>query len=621
MVRGVCRRVLRHAPDADDAFQATFLALVLKARSIRRRQALGGWLYQVAYRVSLRARAATARRTLYEHQVPPRIAVEPNADPEWKDLRPVLDEEISRLPEKYRAAVILCYLEGKTNQQAAEQLGWPRGTVAIRLRRARDLLRERLTRRGLALSVGLLSTVFAAEAKAHLPAALVNAALKAGLATDRASVVTPQVVALTKGVLQAMFLTRLKARAALVFLLLVLAAVAGVPAYRAQAVGPVDDPPGLPLPAVLSAEEGQARVEQPPLEQTFFEELTTEIDQSLNILGKTLSAHSQKQTQILRWTLGRADEDGNRPLLLKIEAIKLDLDIGGHKITYDSTKDANSPKNPTAEFYKALVGSQFELTVSPAFQIVKTEGREEFGRKLAAAVPNLGPTVKRVLNRESLQRMVDSVFLDMPRRALERGRSWTRQRKLNVGSAYHLNSTSTFRPGAVEGELDLIDVSTVITVPPEPDENADASIRITDAELDIHDGNGTISFDRRKGRIVRSSQEQRLQGTVTMVHDHSTAAYRLSQRERTTARTMDSNPLGQAKEEPKTGRSTAIEQKRQELERTRRELERLEELDRQQRQIQRLEQELEQNKREQQKLERELARLRKEYEQRKDGGP
>jgi RNA polymerase sigma factor (sigma-70 family) len=133
MVLGVCRRVLGDVHDAEDAFQATFLVLVRKARSIGKADSVGSWLYGVAYRTALKARADAARRRIHERQGGEMSNSDPLADVAWRDLRAVLDEELGRLPEKYKAPLVLCYLEGKTNEEAAQLLGWTKGTVSGRL--------------------------------------------------------------------------------------------------------------------------------------------------------------------------------------------------------------------------------------------------------------------------------------------------------------------------------------------------------------------------------------------------------------------------------------------------------------------------------------------------------
>lgn len=155
LVLAVCRRVLGPGPDVEDAFQATFLVLVQKAARLRRPELLANWLYGVAYRIArkLRTTAETRRRHEARKLHPVFTLTEPGAE----ELRPILDEELHRLPEKYRVAVVLCYLQGKTNEEAAQQLHWPTGTVKGRLARARDLLRSRLVRRGVTLSGAALA--------------------------------------------------------------------------------------------------------------------------------------------------------------------------------------------------------------------------------------------------------------------------------------------------------------------------------------------------------------------------------------------------------------------------------------------------------------------------------
>jgi RNA polymerase sigma factor (sigma-70 family) len=178
MVLGVCRRVLHHAQDVEDAFQATFLALVQKGGSIGRRESVASWLYKVAYRVALRARAAAAKRARREHPVYDARAAEPADEVLRNDLRSVLDEEVNRLPARYRVPFVLCYLQGKTHQQAARELGCPPGTVSYRLAWARQRLRVRLTRRGLALPAGGFAALLSqTTASALVPVPLATSTL------------------------------------------------------------------------------------------------------------------------------------------------------------------------------------------------------------------------------------------------------------------------------------------------------------------------------------------------------------------------------------------------------------------------------------------------------------
>jgi RNA polymerase sigma factor (sigma-70 family) len=159
VVLGVCRRILGREQDVEDAFQATFLVLVRKAPSLSRPNLLGNWLYGVAYRVASKIRAANVRQRTREAPMADLPAPDANDDASWRDLRPVLDDELRRLPERYRRPVVLFYLEGKSAEEVATALGRPRGTVLSQLARARERLRVRLSRRRLALSVGVLASL------------------------------------------------------------------------------------------------------------------------------------------------------------------------------------------------------------------------------------------------------------------------------------------------------------------------------------------------------------------------------------------------------------------------------------------------------------------------------
>lgn len=239
MVWGVCRRVLQHDQDAEDAFQATFLVLVRKAASVRPREMVANWLYGVARQTSLKARAMAAKRRARERQVT--MMPEPEAAQHdlWCELRPLLDQELSRLPDKYRVAIVLCDLEGKTRKEAARQLGLPEGTLSARLARGRVMLAKRLSRHGLAVSGGVLAVVLSQSvASAGAPASVVSNTLKAAslMAAGQAAtggLISAQVVALTEGVMRTMLLTKLKIATAL--LLAVAVSTAGGLIYTTQA--------------------------------------------------------------------------------------------------------------------------------------------------------------------------------------------------------------------------------------------------------------------------------------------------------------------------------------------------------------------------------------------------
>jgi RNA polymerase sigma factor (sigma-70 family) len=212
MVLGVCRRVLRNEHDVEDVFQATFLVLVRKAASIKPRDLVGHWLYGVAYRTAIRARALEARRRLKERTMAP-LATH---DDRWQEVLPLLDQELNGLPEKYRIPVVLCDLEGKKRHEVARALGCPEGTLSSRLARARLLLARRLSRRGVVLSGGALAGLVAAHgAVANVPATLASSTTRAALSLAAgkavaAANVSIQVLNLTEGVAKAMLLAKLK---------------------------------------------------------------------------------------------------------------------------------------------------------------------------------------------------------------------------------------------------------------------------------------------------------------------------------------------------------------------------------------------------------------------------
>ncbi len=219
-VLSLCRRLLGREQDAEDAFQAAFLTLARRAHTIGRRQSVGSWLFKVAYRVALRARQRAGRAAVLSLAGQPEPARE-MPDPSDGEVRALLDEEVSRLPDKYRAAVVLCYLEGKTSTEAARELGCPRGTIDSRLAWARQRLRQRLLRRGVGLSVAGLVAVLAPAAPAAVPAALVPATSRLALlfatrGAALAGLASAPAVQLAQGVLHAMFLTKLKGAAAVI---------------------------------------------------------------------------------------------------------------------------------------------------------------------------------------------------------------------------------------------------------------------------------------------------------------------------------------------------------------------------------------------------------------------
>jgi RNA polymerase sigma factor (sigma-70 family) len=267
MVLRVCRRTLRDTHDAQDAFQATFLVLVRKAGTLRAHDSLGPWLHAVARRVAACARAAEARRRAHERKAAEEARLPAGVGScVWDDLGQVLHEEIDRLPGTYRAAVVLCDLEGLTQEQAAQRLGWPAGTVRSRLARGRGRLQARLLRRGLAPSAGALAALLDAEAAtAGVPAALVEAACRTAtlLAAGQVTAGAVSAAALMEGAMRAMLMTRLKLIS--VALLAISSGAGGTAVLALHQAASQPEPP-----AIVSTSAGEPRrpgtagAERPP---------------------------------------------------------------------------------------------------------------------------------------------------------------------------------------------------------------------------------------------------------------------------------------------------------------------------------------------------------------------
>jgi RNA polymerase sigma factor (sigma-70 family) len=309
LVLGVCRRLLADPSDADDAFQATFLVLVRRAATLDDRRSLGPWLYGVARRTALRARAAALRRRARQTEVFDMAAPEPSNTFEDRELRQLLEEELDRLPEQYRAPLVLCYLQGRTHQQAARELGRPTGSMSRHVGRALELLRGRLGRRGVVLPAALVAAALANDlASGAVSPALARGTVRVALLVAAGGTGAPPVAALASAVTGELARSRVKAVTALLLAVVVaggaaLAALhapeepqalqAAKPSADSSTVGDRDDP----LPAGALMRFGSTRLRH---------------GQAINALayskdGKTLVSASLDQTVSL-WELPSGKE-------------------------------------------------------------------------------------------------------------------------------------------------------------------------------------------------------------------------------------------------------------------------------------------------------------------------
>jgi RNA polymerase sigma factor (sigma-70 family) len=275
MVLRVCRRVLNHEQDAEDAFQATFLVLARNSGSIRKRAALAEWLHGVAYRTAMNAKRSAARRRNHEGRLRS-LTPEAAPSPTWDDVQAVLDQEIQRLPNAFRAAFVLCVLEGKSKSEAAAELGLQPGTVSSRVTRARQRLQRQLARRGVELSA-LLAAVSVAEGIGNgaVPAVLASSTLRWGLLVaageSAAGGIPSHVAALAAGATRAMFLTKTKIATAILLTASVLTGGAGIMAYKALAGKPTASQATAPHPSgnnqPPAAKEETAKPDAVPIKQ------------------------------------------------------------------------------------------------------------------------------------------------------------------------------------------------------------------------------------------------------------------------------------------------------------------------------------------------------------------
>jgi RNA polymerase sigma factor (sigma-70 family) len=276
MILGLCRRLLRHDQDAEDAFQATFLTLARKANTIGKRESLASWLYKVAYRVACRARGRV-------EEVTNRMAVldqaggHGDADVLGRELRGVLDEEMAGLQESYRRALLLCCFQGKSLEEAGRLLACPKATVATWLARGKEQLRRRLNRRGWALSTGVLATVLSDKALAvPLPPGLATATLACVFGKSaNTGALAAKVFALSDGVLRMMWLNKMKLAAGVVLAVLVAGTGAGLVLRQTWAGGGEEQAGALPVSNGPPAKSAKAESDEDFIRRT-----------TLDLLGK-----------------------------------------------------------------------------------------------------------------------------------------------------------------------------------------------------------------------------------------------------------------------------------------------------------------------------------------------
>jgi RNA polymerase sigma factor (sigma-70 family) len=591
LVWGVCRRLLRDRHLAEDAFQATFLVLIRKAHSIRG-QAISSWLYRVACRIAQRARQVASRTAARERTDGELTSIEADAPPcagaAFEEAL-LVTEELAGLPQKYRAPVVLCYLQGKAYSEAARLLGCPLGTIASRLGKARSLLRARLSRRGVQIGAAALTLELSPRTNATPPPTLVDTACRAAhlsqLGKSLAGAVSERAIGLAKGVMHTMFATKLKQATAVV--LTVLLALAGAGWLGFQSLGSADEQPARTLPprdpkAALATERTDEveqlkrenfrlhnrlellekeiewlrrdlekldakRSPRPPESLPFrwkfeknkaiFQDVTVETNQSMKVLGND-SKQTQKQTMVFRWTPVEQDERQNWTLRLAIEQIELQIDIGGNRIDYDSRKPAKDLR--LADSLEALVGQELRIKMGPDYKILEIQGKQEMLAKLNKAQPQLKGVYEQIANTLIANDLTRSIFHGLPKTPVRVGDSWSDTDIIETGPIGGFLAQYRFTYDGPDGALDKVSFRGTLTHRPQNKEDAgQLPFRVLQANLNTKEVRGAYWFNRAAGRLDRLELEMDLNGQLEIEIGGQKAKVDLRQLQKTKVQIRD----------------------------------------------------------------------------------
>jgi hypothetical protein len=282
--------------------------------------------------------------------------------------------------------------------------------------------------------------------------------------------------------------------------------------------------------------------------KTFYQTMKTTTTQSMKVMNNDVT-QKQEQTFYFSWTPEK-EEGGKWVLTQKILGVKMDIDIGGSPIKYDSTSAAaNNASNPLSEFFKALVNSEFKVTIDPkTLKITKIEGREEFVKKLVAANKQMEPLLNQILSEKALMEMAEPTFAAVTTEPVEKGKTWKKESTLDMGPIGRYKNEYTY---TYDGEdkankgLDMIKVETKLTYsPPEKVEGVGGlPFKIKSADLKSKSSTGTIWFNRDKGRVEKSKTDLDLAGKLTIEIGGQSTEVDLSQKQTTEVDTSDTNPL------------------------------------------------------------------------------
>ncbi len=283
-----------------------------------------------------------------------------------------------------------------------------------------------------------------------------------------------------------------------------------------------------------------------PKGKPFYQTLTTKTEQKMKVMGMDIT-QNQSQTFYIQWTPGDKSGD-NWVVTQKIIGVKMDIDIGGNKISYDSTQP--QPNNPMTDFFKALQSIELKFHIDPKdFKIKKIEGREEFVKKLGGTNPQMEPLLKNILSEDALKQMAEPTWAAFPREAVKKGKSWPSKNTLDLGpiGQYNFNNTYTFQGDDKDKKLHKIDVSSELTYSA-PSKKEGLPFTIKEGQLSGKSTSGHAMFSEEKGRFESSEMSMQLGGNLTIQIGDMETKVELNQTQSASVRTHDSNPVEELKD-------------------------------------------------------------------------
>lgn len=274
--------------------------------------------------------------------------------------------------------------------------------------------------------------------------------------------------------------------------------------------------------------------------KTFYQKMTTDTKQNMKVMGSDV-VQNQSQTFYFSWTVDKVEPDGSAQILQRIEGVKMSIDIGGSKIEYDSTRDTNTA-NPLSDFFKALVGSEFKLTVDKDLKVSKIDGRAEFIKKLVGANPQMEPLLNQILSEQAMKEMAEPTFAAIPTKEITKGDTWSKETTLDMGPIGSYQNTFQYTYEGKDGTLDKIKVETTLKyTPPKDSGSSPLPFKIKGADLKSTNAAGAILFDNTKGRVEKSDMKLELKGKLQIEIGGTTTEVELSQTQTTTVETSDKN--------------------------------------------------------------------------------